>query len=97
MIKQEIFENIYKQKNKKKTFNWDKDKQYININSYNEEMHNISIHSESKYDIDKDIFKEMEDSSYSPEEKIYFVKDFFFKNFKGGKGNYCKGVRYLKI
>jgi len=41
----------------------------------------------------------MNDSSYSPEEKVYFVQDFFFKNYKGGRRtkekNYIRGRRYM--
>lgn len=77
--------------------NWDKDNLYVDIDDYNDEMHNTKIYEGDK--IDNDIFKEMEDSSYSPDEKIYFVKDFFYKNFTGGskskETNYSIGRRYL--
>lgn len=82
----------------KKLFNWDKEKIYANIDDYNDEMHNIEIYGEDRHELDNDIFKEMDDSSYSQEEKIYFVKDFFYKNFKGGgknQKNSFNGHRYI--
>lgn len=95
---QKVFDDIYDRKIKKKPFKWDKEDQYVDIDKYNDKMHDIEIYSENKKEIDNDIFKEMEDSSYSPEEKYYFVKDFFFKNYKGGgkkEINYSSGIRYI--
>jgi len=87
-------EKIYNKK-PKKPFKWDKDNQYVDIDKYTDEMHNIKIYDDN----DNDLYKGMDDSSYSPEEKVYFVQDFFYKNYKGGRRskdkNYIRGRRYM--
>ena len=92
--KKGVFEEIYNKK-PKKPFKWDKENQYMDIDKYTDEMHNIKIYDDN----DNDLYKGMDDSSYSPEEKIYFVQDFFYKNYKGGRRpkqkNYVRGRRYI--
>ena len=62
-------------------------------------MLNISIHDESDDSIDENIFLEMDFPSLTSQENNYFVKDFYYKNFKGGNiknKNNLWGFRYMK-
>lgn len=108
--KNTIFDKT-KNKNKPKK-NMDPDNQYVNIEDYNNEMHGIEIYHDNDDDIYKEM-EDSKSSLYSnesttekllndldsPTEKIFFVNDFFYKNFTGGtkckEASYAKGIRYL--
>jgi hypothetical protein len=83
-----------KSKSKK---NWDKDNLYIDIDKYTDDMLNIEVHTPDNEIDDNELFKEFEDDEYSPDRQLYFVNDFYYKNYKGGgeKKKSIKGRRYL--
>ena len=99
------YEKIREQENKDLKQNlkykkkWDPDNEYLDIEEYNERMLNIPIHDENDDSLDEDIFLEMNFPSLTSQQNNYFVKDFYYKNFKGGNiknKNNLWGFRYMK-
>ena len=76
----------------KKNKNWDKDNLYLNIDDYTNKMLETEIYVD-KHD-DDDIFFEMENNYPYSGNKIEFIRNDFFKNFKGGS-KIIVGIRYL--